>query len=404
MPVSVRYSTAAELVFGVAATYLALAALRRLLLTHERGSGAEWHDGSREPSVSVRHDVSREPRVSLRKLKRQPSERHHENSDSDMDDEPESPSQTAYRPVPKSTCATVLLFGADGNLASTRVLPTLHLLWQRELLPPDLLIVGFARPVGGGGTIADTTAFREYVGRCCGGSPAAFLQRCHYATGQFDDRAAVGRCLQQVAGLEAERAAGRAGGTAAEGCVRMYYAAVPAFIYAPLTRALCENGVGAADGALKERFVFEKPFGHDTASCEALVADLARLPGRDVFWMDHYLGKELVMNLLILRFVRESGKSLLVTPLALTPPASIGKHLLWLAVEPARCQGGAGHLQGGARHRGARRLLRPVRHHSRRDAEPPAADDGSRRDGAASHPLRRAHPHRDAQGAANPQP
>ena len=319
MPVSVRYSSAAELICGVAAAYLALAALRRLLSTHERGSGAEWHDGSREPSVSVRHDVSREPGVGLRKLKRQPSERHHDNSDSDMDDEPESPSQTAYRPVPKSTCATVLLFGADGNLASTRVLPTLHLLWQRELLPPDLLIVGFARPVGGGGTIVDTAAFREYVGRCCGGSPAAFLQRCHYATGQFDDRAAVGRCLQQVAGLEAERAAGRAGGPAAEGRVRMDYAAVPAFIYAPLTRALCENGVGAADGALKERFVFEKPFGHDTASCEALVADLARLPGRDVFWMDHYLGKELVMNLLILRFVRESGKSLLVTPLPSRP-------------------------------------------------------------------------------------
>lgn len=53
---------------------------------------------------------------------------------------------------------------------------------------------------------------------------------------------------------------------------------------------------------LCHRFVFEKPFGRDAESCAELVNDLSLLPPRNVFWMDHYLGKELVMNLLVLRF------------------------------------------------------------------------------------------------------
>jgi len=282
----------------------------------------------------------------------------HENSGSEDEDGSESTSSSFFTPVSRSTCATIVIFGADGNLCHTRVLPTLYDLWQRHLLPRDVLVVGFARPMDGGGRLADTAAFRAFVSRCCGGAEDGFLVRCHYATGQFDDSDAVGKLLTLVRSLEATRLEERrrrgplahhshaphgdaphgndstggdggaphgvGGGPGAEKKsdeprVRMYYAATPPFLYAKIAEALVENGVGQADAlagspralaalagrpvlsragsrvglagvwglgeGVEERFVFEKPFGHDTESCEQLISELSLLPARDIFWM-----------------------------------------------------------------------------------------------------------------------
>ena len=50
------------------------------------------------------------------------------------------------------------------------------------------------------------------------------------------------------------------------------------------------------------RYILEKPFGRDYDSCSTLIAELSMLKRSESFYIDHYLGKELVMNLLVLRF------------------------------------------------------------------------------------------------------
>ncbi|EGB03689.1 hypothetical protein AURANDRAFT_59602 [Aureococcus anophagefferens] len=182
---------------------------------------------------------------------------------------------------------SLVIFGADGNLATKKTYPTLFALWRKRLLPPDVVILGYAR--------ADLTVddFRKRVYRAIYDSAhaqrerASFLERCAYVAGQFDDAAHA-----------APGARGR-GGAAAR--VRVYYMAVPPFLYGPICRSL--RGGGLRGGGTADRFVLEKPFGRDAASCRALCAELGALLREDeAYRIDHYLGKELVMNVLVLRF------------------------------------------------------------------------------------------------------
>jgi hypothetical protein len=66
-------------------------------------------------------------------------------------------------PVPRNHLASIVVFGADGNLAQKKLLPTLYLLWRRKLLPRDVLIFGFARPSSAGGKFGSTDEFRNWL-------------------------------------------------------------------------------------------------------------------------------------------------------------------------------------------------------------------------------------------------
>ena len=83
--------------------------------------------------------------------------------------------------------------------------------------------------------------------------------------------------------------------------VRVYYMAVPPFLYSRICRSLQAGGMRQQTG--RDRFVLEKPFGRDAQSCASLCRELASLLREDeAYRIDHYLGKELVMNVLVLRF------------------------------------------------------------------------------------------------------
>ena len=97
----------------------------------------------------------------------------------------------------------------------------------------------------------------------------------------------------------------------------MYYMAVPPFLYANICgclRAYKPADVAATGPALAvrtvERFVLEKPFGRDVESCAQLTRELSMLREDETYRIDHYLGKELVMNLLVLRFANVAFSSI----------------------------------------------------------------------------------------------
>ncbi|KAL1499475.1 hypothetical protein AB1Y20_011678 [Prymnesium parvum] len=248
-------------------------------------------------------------------------------SDSDGDESRIGTDSSTYSPVPRGQFSTAVVFGSDGNLASKKILPTLFKLWKRRMVPRDLLVVGYARAP------LTTEQFRKQVFRSIYDprQPQAerkeFQARCFYASGPFGDLEATRGLVRLLRALEARRVeersvtgASKEAADAANETVRLYYMAVPPFLYADICSALRTCRAEAFDAAPAdadkdalwpvERFVLEKPFGRDSASCAALFSQLSMVSEEETFRIDHYLGKELVLNLLVLRFANVCFQSI----------------------------------------------------------------------------------------------
>ncbi len=188
---------------------------------------------------------------------------------------------------------TIVVFGASGDLTHRKLLPALFALSREKLLHPKSAVVGFARR-----PLSD----REFRDACRPADPATpkhewqrFAASLHYRTGSFErteDYVALRGFLE---GLERER--GAAGN-------RIYYLAAPPDAYPLILEGLRAAGLvhPAGDPARWTRVIIEKPFGHDLTSARALNAQVhASFDERQVFRIDHYLGKETVQNILVLR-------------------------------------------------------------------------------------------------------
>ncbi|MBP7148637.1 MAG: glucose-6-phosphate dehydrogenase [Acidobacteria bacterium] len=194
---------------------------------------------------------------------------------------------------------TAVIFGVQGDLAHRKLLPALYRLHVLGLLPHACPIVGLARaPISDerfrndvGSAIADRLDPAEFdTDRW-----ASFARRLRYVAGSFEDRetyAALARELRQIETSEST------GGN------RAFYLAVPPAAYATVIGQLAGAGlIHPPSGGPWTRVVFEKPFGRDAGSARELDAAVhAVLDERQVFRIDHYLGKETVRNILVFRF------------------------------------------------------------------------------------------------------
>lgn len=195
-------------------------------------------------------------------------------------------------PVPNM----IVLFGASGDLACRKLIPALFRLFRRGLLHEQSRILGCAR------SKLDTAAYHALIARWI---PAekneldTFLSRISYLAGDYTDPA-----FYSGIGSELERLERECGGeSAAFG--RIFYLATPSALYLDIVDRLGAAGLTAenAEGVPWRHVVLEKPFGHDLESSRALDLGLRRtLDERQIYRIDHYLGKETVQNILILRF------------------------------------------------------------------------------------------------------
>lgn len=183
-----------------------------------------------------------------------------------------------------SAPALLVIFGATGDLSRRKLLPALGALHTRRALPSRLVVLGVARDPH-----PDDAAFRDIARAALQGLPD---DRIHYQSigdGTPDDFARIARdieALDREHGLEGNR---------------VFYLALPPQAFAPTVDGL--GAAGLATGRGYTRVVVEKPFGHDLASARALNATLHRyFDERQIFRIDHYLGKETVRNLLVFRF------------------------------------------------------------------------------------------------------
>ena len=175
----------------------------------------------------------------------------------------------------------IVIAGATGDLTQRKLLPALYNLSLDGLLPPGSRVMGFARSALTDEQFRERTAesIRRYSRRPLEGAAwEAFAGRLSYVSARDGGLLELARRL--------------------EGRPRLLYLAVPPRILPSLVGAMAGAGL-----ARRARVVVEKPFGHDLASAASLDYVLRDVfDESQIFRIDHYLGKETVQNILVLRF------------------------------------------------------------------------------------------------------
>jgi len=194
--------------------------------------------------------------------------------------------------------AAIVIFGASGDLTRRKLVPALHSLMCEGFLPEDAQVVGVARTQ----MSDEQLSTRLYEGvmdyarlepSICERWPE-FAGRISYLSGDYGDPETYRQLEQRLRELDRDR------GTRGN---RLYYLALPPEVFPTVIEQLGRAGMArGADGGWA-RIVIEKPFGRDQASARELNAGVHTVFDEEqVYRIDHYLGKETVQNLLVLRF------------------------------------------------------------------------------------------------------
>ncbi len=191
----------------------------------------------------------------------------------------------------------MIICGASGDLTKRKLIPSLYNLAVSKLLPPQFAIIGFSFDDW------TTEKFREMLTADIKEFSEVpvdlkiwewFLERIYYVQGSFQDAASYQRLKEQVEKVEKDHAT--------QGNRFFYLAVAPKFF------SLIVQQLGAAQMTQETnghwtRVIVEKPFGHDLESALQLNKDLKQvLDEKQIYRIDHYLGKETVQNLMVFRF------------------------------------------------------------------------------------------------------
>jgi glucose-6-phosphate 1-dehydrogenase len=194
--------------------------------------------------------------------------------------------------------ACLVLFGATGDLAHRKVIPALYQLWRTNLLPHEFMLVGVGRrPYDDGSFRADLgSSLRSYSRVPVEEGPEReFLARIVYHQGDFADPAAFDRLATRLEAIDHEH------GTRGN---RLYYLATQPSVFTEVIAQLGRVGLDHETHAGGwRRIVIEKPFGRDLDSAVRLNREVLKVfREKQVYRIDHYLGKETVRNILVFRF------------------------------------------------------------------------------------------------------
>ena len=214
------------------------------------------------------------------------------------------PPARATRATQAPPCA-VVIFGSSGDLTKRLLIPALYNLAKAGRLSDKFALIGVDR------TDRSHEEFRAYLAEGVrsfvsdtGTGPVTapfdaraweFLAaRMTHLKGDVTDPEMYDRLAQAL--KEAESEHGTAGNV-------VFYLAVAASLFGPVVERLAAAGLTREENQHWRRVIIEKPFGHDLESARALDARLAKvLSEHQIYRMDHFLGKETVQNIMVLRF------------------------------------------------------------------------------------------------------
>jgi glucose-6-phosphate 1-dehydrogenase len=197
---------------------------------------------------------------------------------------------------PPDPCVMVI-FGAAGDLTKRKLIPALCNLAEANLLPRQFGLIGFSS-----GSMTSEIFRERLTGSAKDYATNKFdqqtwdwlMNRVYYVSGDFEDPAAYQQLKQQLDKVDQEH------GTKGN---RFYYLAVAPRFFASIVKKLGEAGLTSEDDGRFSRVIIEKPFGRDLESAKQLNRDVkAVLDERQIYRIDHYLGKETVQNIMVFRF------------------------------------------------------------------------------------------------------
>ncbi|KAA0184100.1 Glucose-6-phosphate 1-dehydrogenase X [Fasciolopsis buskii] len=187
----------------------------------------------------------------------------------------------------------VIVFGASGDLAKKKTYPSLWWLFRDGLLPPETYIVGYAR------SNIDVLTIRKQSQPYLKTKPnqcsviEEFWAHNFYIQGDYKDPEgfiALNTFIETKWGLNVNR---------------IFYFAIPPTIYTQVSENIHAHCMPKSK-EVWARLIIEKPFGHDLESSDELSTFLAkRFTEPQIYRIDHYLGKEIVQSLIILRFTNQ---------------------------------------------------------------------------------------------------
>ncbi|KAG0268130.1 Glucose-6-phosphate 1-dehydrogenase [Actinomortierella ambigua] len=193
---------------------------------------------------------------------------------------------------PNFTIVGMSLLGASGDLAKKKTFPALFGLYLQGYLPANTRIIGYAR------TKMDRADYLNRISQHIKNKNTPkvkttldqFLVQSSYVAGVYDKDDGFQRLEQEIRRVEIETGAKD----------RLFYMALPPSVFIPVANGLkknCYTNKGI------NRLIIEKPFGMDLESSRKLSDALAPLWREDeIYRIDHYLGKEMVKNIMVLRF------------------------------------------------------------------------------------------------------
>lgn len=197
---------------------------------------------------------------------------------------------------PSPPCVMVI-FGASGDLTKRKLIPSLHYLSKSNLLSKSFAVIGVGLPA------MTDDEFRSKIGQDIqqfATSPVdpalweAAQPRLHYVSGEFGD-AKTYQQLQEVL-AEADKKHGTQGNY-------LYYLATAPSFFSQIIQQLGSTGLSREENGKWRRVIIEKPFGQDFESARALNHEIKQvLQEKQIYRIDHYLGKETVQNIMAFRF------------------------------------------------------------------------------------------------------
>ncbi|GAA5915066.1 hypothetical protein JCM3775_004892 [Rhodotorula graminis] len=189
----------------------------------------------------------------------------------------------------------ITVAGASGDLAKKKTFPALFGLYNNGFLPDGIRIVGYAR------TKMDEEDYHKRVSQYIKAPIPAmkkkleeFLKICTYVSGQYDEDGGfedlekeLKKCEESYSDKDAPKN-------------RVFYMALPPSVFTVVAANFKKHNY--SEGGIN-RIIVEKPFGKDLESSREMQVGLKKeWKEEEIFRIDHYLGKEMVKNLLVLRF------------------------------------------------------------------------------------------------------
>ena len=191
----------------------------------------------------------------------------------------------------------MVIFGYSGDLTRRKLIPALYNLASQQLLSKEFAVIGVGRtPMSDEDARKKLTEdFKKFAtGPIDAKLWDTFVARVHYLSGDFDNPATYEVLKNKLAEVDSSQDA--------HGNYFFYLATAPNF-FGDIVERISKVGLMAEDNGHWRRVIIEKPFGHDLDSAKALNQQILKVvTERQIYRIDHYLGKETVQNILALRF------------------------------------------------------------------------------------------------------